>query len=42
MTESMLDDPDTARWKPTENYFGNFDRELKKSGPQGYDKSTRI
>ena len=36
----MLDDPDATHSKPIENYFGNLDREFKKSGPQGYDKST--
>ena len=40
MTESMLDDPDASHSKPIENYFVNLDRELKKSGPQGFDKST--
>ena len=40
MTEAMLDDPDATHSKPIENYFGNLDRELKKSGPQGFDKST--
>ena len=39
ITESMLDDPDATHSKPIENYFGNLDRELKKSDPQGYDKS---
>ena len=36
----MLDDPDATHSKPIENYFGNLDRELKKSGPEEYDKST--
>ena len=40
LTESMLDDPDVTHSIPIENYFGNLDRELKKSGPLGYDKST--
>ena len=40
MTESMLDDPDATHLKPIESYFGDLDRELKKSSPQGYDKST--
>ena len=40
MSESMLDDPDANHSKPIENYFGNVDREIKKSGPQGIDKCT--
>ena len=40
MIESMLDDPDATHSKPIENYFGNLDRESKKSGTQSYDKST--
>ena len=40
MTDSMLDDSDATHTKPIENYFGNFDRELKQSGPQGFDKAT--
>ena len=39
MTEFMLDNPDATHSKPIENYFGNLDRELKKSGPEGYGKS---
>ena len=35
MTESMLDDPDANHSKPIENYFGNMDHEIKKSGPAG-------
>ena len=38
MTEDMLNDPDATHSKPVENFFGNIDRELKKSGPQGFDK----
>ena len=38
MTEDMLNDPDATHSKPVENFFGNMDRELKKSGPQGFDK----
>ena len=34
----MLDDPDVTHSKPIENYFGNLDLELKKSGPQVYDE----
>ena len=40
ITGSMLGDPDATHSKPIENYFGNLDWELKKSDPQGYDKST--
>ena len=36
----MLDNPDATHSKPIENYLGNLDQELKKFGPQGYDKST--
>ena len=36
----MLDNPDATNSKPIENYLGNLDQELKKFGPQGYDKST--
>ena len=39
MLESMLGDPDATHLKPIKNHFGNLDRESKKSGPQGYDKS---
>ena len=40
MSEDMLNDPDATHSKPIENYFGNLDRELKKSGPQGFNKCT--
>ena len=40
LTEDLLDDSDTTHTKPIENYFGNFDRELEKTGAQGFDKST--
>ena len=36
----MLEDPDATHSKSIENYFGNLDREVKKSGPQGFDKAT--
>ena len=39
MTEAMLNDPDTTHTKSIENFFGNSDREIKKSGVQGFDKS---
>ena len=40
LTEEMLDDGDATHTKPIENYYGNFDRELKKAGAQGFDKVT--
>ena len=40
MPEAMLNDSEATHTKKMENYFGNLDRELKKSGPQGFDKST--
>ena len=40
MTEEMLDDAYATHTKPVENYYGNLDRELQKSGPQGFNKST--
>jgi hypothetical protein len=40
LTEAMLDDPDATHTKPIENYFGNFDRELEKTGSQGFEKVT--
>ena len=40
MTEEMLDGADETHTKPIENYYGNLDRELQKSGPQGFNKST--
>ena len=36
----MLDDPDATHAKPVENYFGNLDRYIAKTGPQGFDKVT--
>ena len=36
----MLDDSDAAHTKPIENYYGNFDRELKKAGAQGFNKAS--
>ena len=35
----MLDDPDATQSKPIENYFGNLDREHKKSRAQDFDQS---
>ena len=36
--EEIMDDPDATHSKPIENYFGNFDRELQKTG--GFQKVT--
>ena len=38
MTEKMLDDSDAAHTKSIENYFGNADRGISKTGSQGFDK----
>jgi len=39
----MMDDPDATHSKSVENYFGNLDRYISKTGPQGFDKvSLRI
>ena len=35
---NMMDDPDATHSKPVENYFGNLDRYLAKTGSQGFDK----
>ena len=40
MTEEMLDHPDATHTKPIENLFGNHDRVLKKTGPQGFGKAS--
>ena len=40
MSAAMLNDPVANHTKPIENYFGNLDREVQKSGPQGFDKAT--
>ena len=34
----MLDDSDTNHSKPVENYYGNLDREIEKTGAQGFGK----
>ena len=39
MSETMLDNPDATQSKPIENYFGNLDREHKKSRAQDFDQS---
>jgi hypothetical protein len=36
----MMDDPDATHAKPVENFFGNLDRYVSKTGPQGFDKMT--
>ena len=38
LPDEILDDSDASHTKPVENYYGNFDREIKKSGAQGFDK----
>ena len=38
MTEKMLDDSDATHTKSIENYFGNADRGVSKTGSQGFDK----
>ena len=40
VTEEMLDDPDTIHTKPIENLFEHLDRELNKTGPQGFRKAS--
>ena len=38
LTEEMLDDSDATHTKPIENYYGNFDREIEKTGAQAFGK----
>ena len=38
LSEELLDDSDITHTKPIENYYGNFDREIEKTGAQGFDK----
>ena len=38
MDDTMLDDTDATHTKPVENFFGIMDREIKKTGPQGFAK----
>ena len=38
LTDKMMDDSDATHSKPIENFFGNFDRDLEKTGAQGFDK----
>ena len=40
MPLEMLDDADATHAKPVENFFGNLDRYVAKTGPQGFDKIT--
>ena len=40
ISPDMMDDPDATHSKPVENYFGNLDRYVSKTGPQGFDKVT--
>ena len=40
MSKEMLNDGDATHTKSIENYFGNLDRGLIKTGPQGFDKAT--
>ena len=36
MHQKMLNDPDVTNAKSIENYFGNLDQEIRKSGAQGF------
>ena len=40
LSEDLLDDPDITKTKPIENFFGNLDCELKKTGAHGFDKAA--
>ena len=40
MSEAMLDDPAATHTKSVENYFGNLDGRLSKSGARGFEKSV--
>ena len=40
MPLTMLDDGDATNSKAVENYFGNLDRHISRTGPQGFDKIT--
>ena len=39
LTDDFLDDEDITTTKPIENLFGNLDRELKKVGTKGFEKT---
>ena len=38
LTDLLLDDADITTTKPIENFFGNLDQELKKTGSKGFGK----
>ena len=40
MDQKMLDDPYATNTKSIENYFGNLDREIRKTGAQGFGKCS--
>ena len=40
LPDELLDDPDAVHSKPVENFLGNLDRHVAKTGPQGFDKVT--
>ena len=40
LTDDMLDDADATNTKPIENIFGIWDREIAKTGPQGFQKAS--
>ena len=40
MTDDMLDDADATNTKPIENFLGNWDREIAKTVPQGFQKAA--
>ena len=40
MTDDMLDDADATNTKPIESFFGNWDREIAKTEPQGFQKAA--
>ena len=42
LTDNLLDDSDTTHSKPVENYYGNFDREIEKTGAQGFVRFQMI
>ena len=39
ISTKMLNDPDANHTKSVENFFGNFDCVVLKSGPQGFDRA---
>ena len=38
MDQKMLDDPDAVNIQSIENYFGNLDLQIRKTGVQGFEK----